>query len=264
MLKLNDSKTEVVVFSPPNIPPPLMLSAFHIVDLNITPLGDVRDLGFRLEKHLNAEAQVNALCSAAYHHLANISAMRVYLSNASAEKLVHAFVTTKLDFCNALYAFLPKHLVKELQRIQYAAARIVTRTPKREHMTPILKQLHWLPVPKRIDFKLACITWQCVHGSAAPAYLKEMCKSYEPSRSLRSASAYRLQVPVARTNIGRRAFSYAGPHVWNSLPLQLIQCQSYPVFKKNFKNIFIFTKFLICSSNVFLFCEIFVFLIFAH
>jgi len=234
MLKLNDTKTELLVFSPPRILPPLTLDSIRIAGTDIASVDCVRDLGFLLEMHLNAERQVNSVCSAAYYHLSNIAAIRNSLSRASAEKLIHAFVTMKLDFCNALYVNLPARLLLKLQRIQYAAARIVAKVPKRHHMQPVLRDLHWLPVRQRIEYKVACITWQCVYGQA-PMYLQELITPYEPPRDLRSASEVILQVSMPRTETGRRAFRFAASDIWNKLPAPLRNCKSYDVFKKELK-----------------------------
>ena len=88
------------------------------------------------------------------------------MSQADSEKLVHAFISSRLDCCNALFAGLPKQSVGRLQLIQNAAARVLTRTRKFEHITPILKSLHWLPVQHRISFKILLMVYKALNGLA--------------------------------------------------------------------------------------------------
>ena len=235
-LKLNETKTELVIFSPPTITPPLIINTIRVVETEIAPVDNVKDLGFYLQKHLNAERQVNALCSSTYYQIANIASIRKCLSQASAEKLIHAFISSRLDFCNALYVGLPMHLLKKMQRIQYAAARILTRTSRRQHMMPVLQQLHWLPIKQRIDYKVATIVWKCIHGEA-PTYLSEMISEYVPPRNLRSESERRLSEWVPRTTLGKRSFRHAAPCVWNKLPTALRNENSYEAFKQSLKTV---------------------------
>jgi hypothetical protein len=239
-LKLNDDKTEVIVFSPPNIQRPL--DVFRVCETDITPSTTVKNLGVTFEEHLRMERHVNEICFSGYYHLSNISAIRNSLDRASAEKLLHAFVTSKLDFCNALLAFLPLTLIAKLQRLQNAAARLVTKTPKFEHVTPVLRELHWLPVRQRIEYKIACITWRCLNGSAMQ-YLRTLLSEYNPPRDLRSAASQQLIVPNTRTQLGKRAFCYAAPQVWNSLPDDIKTTETYCCFKKRLKTHFFILAF---------------------
>lgn len=238
-LKLNEGKSEVIVFTPPSTQTPL-LSSLIIGDETIDASHYVKNLGVYLEQHLNAERQVNALCSMSYYHLFNIGAIRNCLSKSSVEKLVHAFMTTRLDFCNSLLVSAPQRLINKVQRLQNAAARIVNKTPKRDHITPVLRELHWLPIRERIDYKLALLTWQCLHG-CAPKYLQELISIYEPPRDLRSADELLLVIPVPRTALGRRAFSFAAPRIWNDLPLFLRLASSRDIFKRQLKT-FLFKR----------------------
>lgn len=238
-LKLNDGKSEVIVFTPPSVHNPL-LRALTVGNTTIEASHCVKDLGVYFDWHLNAERQVNALCSTSYFHLSNIGAIRGCLSKSSAEKLMHAFVITKLDFCNSLLASAPQRLINKVQRLQNAAARIVNKTPKRNHITPVLRELHWLPIRERIDYKVALLTWQCLYGSA-PKYLQELLSAYVPPRNLRSAGEQLLVTTIPRTALGRRAFSFVAPNVWNDLPLLLRSASSCDTFKRQLKT-FLFER----------------------
>ncbi len=103
---------------------------------------------------LSCSSHVKAVTKSAYYHLKNIARIRCFVSSHDLEKLVHAFITSRVDYCNGLLTGLPKKTIRQLQLIQNAAARILTRTRKSEHITPVLRSLHWLPVTFRIDFKV--------------------------------------------------------------------------------------------------------------
>uniref|UniRef100_A0A3P8TM45 Growth arrest specific 7 n=1 Tax=Amphiprion percula TaxID=161767 RepID=A0A3P8TM45_AMPPE len=120
------------------------------------------------------------------------------------EILIHAFVTNRLDYCNALYAGLDEKLLHRLQMVQNAAARLLTGTKKREHITPILKSLHWLPLRFRIASKILLFVFKCLHG-LAPQYLTELVQPYVPARFLRSADLSWLVTP--KSNKRRRGIN---------------------------------------------------------
>jgi len=137
--------------------------------------------------------------------------------------LVHAFVSSRLDYCNSLLCGISDGLLAKLQTVQNVAARVVTGTRKFDHITPVLHQLHWLPVHQQITFKLPMITLKCLRG-LAPSYLADVCipvSSVVGRWQLRSADSRTLVVPRTRTTIGRRDFAVSGPATWNSLPIEL-------------------------------------------
>ena len=117
-----------------------------------------------------------------------------------------------------------------------SAARVISRTRKRDHITPVLKSLHWLPVQSRIEYKLASNCFSFVSGSG-PQYFSDILEIYTPSRDLRSSSDGRLlRVPTARTKaFGQRAFSFQGPTAWNKLPFQIRHSSSPDSFKRGLK-----------------------------
>ena len=156
-------------------------------------------------------------------------------------KLVHAFITARLDYCNSILYGLPKRLIQRLQRIQNTAARLVTRTNRDDHITPVLKGLHWLPVQERIMFKILLLTYKTIHGSA-PSYLSVLVSSYTPSRSLRSSSKNLCRRKTKLLQYGGRSFFSAAPKLWNELPDSVRKCESLDVFKSALK------KHLFCNA----------------
>ena len=124
----------------------------------------------------------------------NIAKIRKYIDKESAKIVVHAFVTAKLDSCNSLLYGLPHYLISILQSIQNTAARVFTRTRKFDHITPVLKQLHWLPVRYRIVFKILLLVYKALNGTA-PSYISELLKYHTTERKLRSSSQHLLATP---------------------------------------------------------------------
>jgi len=148
------------------------------------------------------------------------------LSVEAAKTLVQAFVSSWLDYCNAILHGLPEKLMRRLQSVQNAAARMITSARRRDHITPILRQLHWLPVRQRVDFKIAVLllVFQCLTGQA-PAYLANDCQLAADASARRLRSADTAKCVVRRTyNFGDRYFAAAGPRLWNTLPLNLRLC----------------------------------------
>ena len=102
--------------------------------------------------------------------------IRKYLSQDCLVTVIHAFVTSRLDYCNTHYSLmygLSQCKISKLRRLQNAAARIALVLSKFCHMTPALRQLHWLPVVKRIQFKILLLTFKAIHGPSPP-YISEL------------------------------------------------------------------------------------------
>ena len=209
LLKLDKDKTELVVIS----------SKFR----NRRNLEYMYNC-FCMEQH------VKKICGEANYHLRNISKIRKYLIQDSAQILIHAFISSKLDYCNSLLYGIPKYLVCRLQRVQNTAARIVTLTRKYDSITPIMFKLHWLPVHSRIIFKLLLLVYKALNGKA-PSYISSLLSLRKCSRSLRSSGQELLTVPLAKLKTyGDRAFSIAAPRQWNNLPLSISKSPSMAIF----------------------------------
>ena len=148
---------------------------------------------------------------------------------------VISLVTSRFDYCNGLLCGIPEELIRKLQRVQNNAARVITLTKKHDHITPVLKDLHWLPVRKRIEFKILLLAYKCLQGTA-PSYLRELLKEYVPPRTLRSTSKNLLCEP--RNNMKTyddRSFSACAPKLWNQLPDNIRAAGSVAIFKRQLK-----------------------------
>ena len=203
-LVCNESKTEAIWFFSWHQKHDLELSAITIGKSNIALASSVRDLGVMLDCHLDMRAHINQLCRSASFSLRRVGQVRRYLDTATTEKLTHALITCKLDQCNSLLYGLPDKDISKIQRIQNSAARLVTGTKRREHITPVLRNLHWLPIKKRIIYKILLLTYKSLRG-LAPDYLKDLLDQYV--QPLRSGSKHLLCFPRQRIMVNELSLS---------------------------------------------------------
>jgi hypothetical protein len=234
-LLLNPSKTEFLIFGTPArlklLDPATSLS---VGDSDI-PLSDsARNLGVIFDGSLSFSKQIDAVCRSSHYHIRDLRRIRRLLPTSALIPLANALVSSRLDYCNSLYSGLPKVSLLRLQRIQNCLARVVTGTAKYEHITPVLKRLHWLPVEQRIDFKTAVLVHKSLY-SGQPSYLRSLLTIRDSQYSTRSSSSLTLQIPYARTSLGKRAFSVAGPRLWNSLPASVRSADSLLTFRSRLK-----------------------------
>src|SRR4029434_8320273 len=124
--------------------------------------------------------------------------------------------------------------LKQLQMIQNAAARVLTKTKRTDHITHILKYLHWLPVSYRIDFKALLLVFKSLNG-IGPKYLSDMFQQYVPLRSLRSQHTFLLVKPTVQTKQGEAALSHYAVHLWNQLPEDIKNAPTTFSFKSSLK-----------------------------
>uniref|UniRef100_A0A3P8VZQ2 Reverse transcriptase domain-containing protein n=1 Tax=Cynoglossus semilaevis TaxID=244447 RepID=A0A3P8VZQ2_CYNSE len=234
-LMLNTEKTEVIVLGPKHIRAPLSNLTITIGSSTPVPCGKARNLGVLFDQDLSLQKHINQTCRTAFYHLRNIKSIRKMLSRPDSEKLIHAFITSRLDYCNSLLSGCPNKSLRSLQLVQNAAARILTGTRRREHITPVLASIHWLPVKSRIDFKILLITYKALNNQA-PLYICDLITPYKPNRSLRSQNSNLLVIPkINKNRTGGRTFSYQAPLLWNQLPLSVRESDSVSSFKVRLK-----------------------------
>ena len=236
-LQLNDCKTEVILISSPRLSTKLALPpSMHVGNSDILFSPSVKNLGVTLDCNLNMAEHVQRTCKAAYIQLRQISSIRHFLTSSATQTLVSTLILSRLDYCNALLSGCPKHLTDRLQHVQNAAARLVFKAKKFDHVQPLLRKLHWLPITSRIQYKISSICFKSVVG-IGPQYLTDLLHQYIPRRPLRSSSDSRLLcVPrVSTKTFGERSFSYIGPTSWNHLPFDLRHSKSLSTFRHSLK-----------------------------
>ena len=234
-LQLNGSKTEIVVFISPYTKRHHGEIQLQICEDLITSSVSARNLGTTLDRHLSMEDHIAHVCRSCYFHIRNVKSLKPILNQDALISVVHAFISSRLDYCNSLLYGLPDKQIQKLQRIQNIAARLVSGSRKFDHVTPVLRDLHWLPVRQRIQFKILTLTFKALNG-LGPEYLMDLLKVKENARTLRSSSELCLCVPSSHYKFyGDRAFCVAAPTLWNKLPGDIRKSKSLASFKKSLK-----------------------------
>jgi hypothetical protein len=233
-LMLNESKTEVV-----NLMSTHQLRVFGhqsvvIDEVTIRPANTARNLGVWFDQHLSMTQQVSNVVKMCNYHIRNIGRVRKHLTTDATKTAFQSVVVPCLDYCSTLFGDLSNQDLRRLQVVQNKAARIISRTPYRNHITPVLQNLHWLPCASRVKFRILMSVFKCLKN-LMPQYLCDLVQPYVPKRSLRSADRSLLVLPIPKKRIGLQAFQFIGPKLWNDLPLNIRQCQSLHSFKKLLK-----------------------------
>ena len=239
MLKCNDPKTEMMVISSKFSPISDTLPV-KVGNVDISAADKIRNLGVIMDKHLSMTQHISNVVRNAFLKIREISYYRRFLTHSATKTLIHAYVTSRLDYCNGLLYGLPKESINRLQSVLNTAARLVTLTRKYDSITPVLKELHWLPVEFRIQYKIILQVFKTLNDMG-PKYLSDKLH-LKTTRGLRSDNKKLLKIPTSRLkSYGDRAFSVAGPRLWNDLPDHLRLCTKPDIFKRDLKT-YLFNK----------------------
>ena len=203
-LKLNENKTEVMLIGTRQKLSRVNLSTLTVDDTTVVTVNKARNLGVWFDSRLNFNVHITKTCSRSFCSLYKIRRVRKYLSYKSAQTLILALVIGRLDYCNSLLNGLPASYIIKLQRVQNAAARLISNTTRFDHISPVMKDLHWLPVKYRIIFKLVVYTFKALHGSA-PTYIHQLIRLKPQSNyNLRSNTKHLLlDLPNKTKKTGR-------------------------------------------------------------
>ena len=233
-LKLNNDKTEVILFGSPFNQKLLNATSIRVGDSVIESKSSVCNLGSVFDTGMSMSAFVTKKCQSCMYNLRMINRNRKYLSTECRKTLINALVTSRLDYGNSLLYNITDTSIYRLQKIQNFAARIISDTAKHEHITPVLKDLHWLPVTLRINFKILCLTFECYNGRSTE-YLRSLIKKHVGIRCLRSSDQMLLTERKHNNTYGSRAFLHSAPKLWNNLPYSIKCSSSLLCFKKLLK-----------------------------
>ena len=197
----------------------------------------------KLDPGLTMDQHVRSIVSTCNYHLQAFRHIRPLLDQKVAESVGRSIVMSRLDYCNALLAGTTKNNLNLLQKVQNQCIRTVCQLPYRASTTSPRLDLHWLPVKERVNYKLSVITYKTM-STNQPTYLRNLLTEYVPARTLRSSiDDKKLVVPLTRSKLQERSFSFAAPSCWNSLPLFIRQSPTLQSFKSSLK------RFLFSSST---------------
>ncbi len=187
-------KTEVLIIGPKT---PTSNNLEHCLTLDgcsVDSSSSARNPGVLFDSNLSFDSHVSSICKTALFHLKNISKLRYMLSMSNVDMLISAFMTSRLDYCNALLGGCSASLINKLQLVQNAEAIVLTRTRYYDHISPVLSTLHWLHIKHCIYFKILLITYKALNGLVSQ-YLSELLSHSSPPRPVRSQNSGHLIIP---------------------------------------------------------------------
>ena len=235
-LKMNPNKTEFIYFgSRPQ------LNKCNVESLKVSsdliPRSDkIRYLGVYLDAHLNYKHHVTQKCRAAMINYFKIRSIRPLLDVPTTACLCLSLCIAHLDYCNSVLYGLPDTTLNRFQRIQNMCAHLMLSKSRKDSITECLKELHWLPIKQRIQYKILMLTHKCIN-KIGPKYLQDLIHLRPPVRTgLRSSKKTNLLVrPITKCRtFADRSFSVGAPLLWNALPDSMRQL-NFLTFKKMVK-----------------------------
>ena len=238
-LNINDSKTEFIVFKSPQLRCDLSGLSVYFSASQITQSLKVRDLWVTFDQFLNFDDHITAICRSTYFHIRKIKNI---LSYNACSTIIHTLISCRLDYCNSLLYNVHTHKTDRLQRLQNQCARILTKSPRREHITQVLKSLPWFKIQDRITYKILKLTYISSYN-IAPIYLCELISRRESSvNTWLGADHHQLIMPPFSKDCSNtfleRSFIYAAPCEWNKLS-ECIRTSTFNSFRKSVKQCYL-------------------------
>ena len=222
-LKLNSDKTQFMWLGSKQQLAKIEIQSIHIGNHHIKFSTSAKNLGVTFDPELGMDLHVNIITRSCFYQLRQLRSIRRSLTMEASKTLIHSLVSSRVDYCNSIFYGATNTVLRRLQSVLNAEARLITNTRKSDHITPVLRdQLHWLPVRQRIIFKIATFVRNSLHGRG-PTYLSRSCipiSEIGARAHLRSAARRHLTTPhrTRTRRFGPRSFRVSGPGVWNSLP----------------------------------------------
>lgn len=181
------------------------------------------------------DRQVNAIASSSAYYSKVLNAARPFLSRQNCLTIARAIIGSRLDYCNALLVGTSNKNLAKLQLVQNNALRAATGTARKDHISEVRRQAHWLPVKERIVFKTLALTHKCLH-ELAPPYLTQRITKHSATRPLRMCYTNTIVTPKSRkVRAGGASFPTRAATHWNALPPHIRMIESHQAFRKAVK-----------------------------
>ena len=231
-MKINPDKTEIALLCPSSLNDEIIIKGVIFEGQCIRFSAEVKNVGVWLDRNLRMDKHINQISSHCYKILKDIGRIRKCITQSHLENLVHAVISTRLDYCNSLFMKISKENIFKLQKVQNSAARLILGKRRRYSATLALKQLHWLKVESRITFKVLLLVYKVLNGQCS-RNLELQYKGFNG----RPSDYLLLVTPNFKTVYGRRTFAYNGSRLWNALPVDVRSEESVVTYKKRLKTI---------------------------
>ena len=238
-LKLNETKTKILLIGNRPAREKVLNEINHIVFNNTTIEFETqaKNLGVLFDEEMLFEKQIDSVVRQCNYDLFQIKFIKRYINRKSLLGLIYSLVHSKLDYCNALYYDLPKKLLHRMHLVFTKAARLIFDAPQRARVTPLLIQLHWLPVKARIIFKICCMVYK-VRQSRSPEYLDDILTKYQAATNVtlrNQIDKTRLKENTPKNKWDDRAFYFAAPNLFNKLSPEIREAENFGKFKRLLK-----------------------------
>ena len=233
-MSLNPDKSDAIWFTTAQRSKSLVpATSINVAGTLVTTSDKITTLGVTLDSHLSFNPHIAAISRSCNYHIRSLRHIRSSLTDDMAKSVAVALVSSRLDYANSILYGTSQANIHKLQRIQNSLAKLVLKNPDTSS-SAALKTLHWLPIMRRIDFKICTLTYKLIH-THTPSYLASLIHARAHTRALRSSDQDLLHQPFASTAIGSKAFQVAAPTVWNSIPVNIRHAQSLNSFRRLLK-----------------------------
>ena len=229
-MKINPDKTELLLLYPPSLNKEVLIKGILFDDQCIRFSEFVKNVGLWIDKNLSLTQHVNNIVSHCYKILKDVGCIKKNLERSHLENLVHAIITSRLDYCNSLFMNISKGNLYKLQKVQNSAARLVLGRNRRQSARAALRELHWLNVESRIVFKILLLVYKIIKGQCSDN-LSFQFKSFNG----RPDDFLLLKTPNFESKYGKRIFEYNGSRLWNALPVDIRVVEDVGTFKSRIK-----------------------------
>ena len=240
-LRLNPTKTKILVIVPPSLRNTIKLQGTFINGTCVRFVHSAKNLGVILDDKLSFQEQISKVVNSCFMVIRKLSKIKDFLTFEQLRTAVCVYIFSKLDYCNSLYFGIHADLINKLQYVQNSAARLVrSKNGFRGSTAEYIRKCHWLRIKERIMFKICLLVHKCLHGMA-PKCLTEMFTYVASRRTMKLVSTHKT--------LENRCFARVAPKVWNLLPFAIRSEHDVDTFKTLLKT-FLFDGFQIFEQKM--------------
>lgn len=234
-LLLNPEKTKLMVFGSRQMRSKLLEFRLSLLGKDILPASTVTDMGVGFDSELSFDDHIIKTVSTCMSRLGQINRVKHAFDKKTLIMVINTLVFSKLFYCSNVWCNTSEKNLRKLQCVQNFACRVVCDARKFDHVTPLLRELRWLPVKDKLYYRLAVMTFKCLTG-CAPKYLASQFIKRGNVSKRNTRSSQLLNIPLCRTATGQRSFYYRSVTLWNNLDNSLKLSSSLDIFKRHLRN----------------------------